>query len=488
MSNDSIELENVGPIEHLSIPIPEGGGIVCLKGSNGSGKSHALAGVEALYSSSARKTLRNSDGVPSGKIEGLGVTIRLGRSNTAKGELVCESLDGRCDPSQLVDPGLKDPVAADARRLATLVRLAGIKVSLDQWNQLFGHVSEELELRSFVDGDPVATADRLRRRIHDVALNRERLADSTLTVANALEKTVVDVPVDVEHDATRLADQLDRATQQLAKAQQQRKFAYEALNNANESQRMLDSHLEQAIDVGLAEFRVDEIKKACTALKHELEAAQQVMRELETRLLHSDSDLKKAERELQVAKQSKVQIDAWQQTIDKASLVELPSDEWISELTEAKNVAFQSVQQGEVVRRAIASRTKAQAIKAEAEQLAKLAERLRGLARSTDTVLEQALVDAGFDTIKVHDGRLCVESERGLEPVSELSHGERWRMALDLAARGLPKGSVLPVAQEAFESLDPDNREFINRLAKERGLVIVTAEASGGELRAEVWE
>ena len=34
-----IEIKNIGPISTASIPIPEGGGVVVLRGKNGSGKS-----------------------------------------------------------------------------------------------------------------------------------------------------------------------------------------------------------------------------------------------------------------------------------------------------------------------------------------------------------------------------------------------------------------------------------------------------------------
>ncbi len=129
----TIEIDHVGPVRHLTIPIPEQGGVVVLRGRNGSGKTTVLDGVESLYNKSARKGLRPNDAAPSGSVEGLGVTVRLGRSNTVTGELVCESLDGRVDPSQLVDPGIKDPLAADSRRLATLIRLAGVTITADKW-------------------------------------------------------------------------------------------------------------------------------------------------------------------------------------------------------------------------------------------------------------------------------------------------------------------------------------------------------------------
>jgi hypothetical protein len=114
------------------------------------------------------------------------------------------------------------------------------------------------------------------------------------------------------------------------------------------------------------------------------------------------------------------------------------------------------------------------------------AERLRIAARSTDAILEAALLAAGFNVIRVDNGRLCVETDRGLEPYSELSHGERWTIAFDLAATGLKPGAVLALCQEAYESLDPLNKELLNRLALERQIVVITAQATDGILRAEL--
>lgn len=176
-----IELNHVGPIEHLTIPCPKDGGVVVLKGRNGSGKSHALESVEAIYSASSRKGLRHKDGVPSGTIVGMGVTVRLGRQNTVRGkldELVCESLEGRVDPSQLVDPGIKDPIKADARRLQSLIRLGNIKVPAETWSASLGTAADDIVVQDLVDDDPIVTADRIRRRLHEVARKQEKQAQS----------------------------------------------------------------------------------------------------------------------------------------------------------------------------------------------------------------------------------------------------------------------------------------------------------------------
>jgi hypothetical protein len=161
-------------------------------------------------------------------------------------------------------------------------------------------------------------------------------------------------------------------------------------------------------------------------------------------------------------------------------------DEVIADLFAKRSQALEAAKQGEVVRRAKETLAKAEALAAKGNATLAEAEAIRTIARSTDQVLEQALVDAGYDTIRVLDGRLCVISERGHEPVSELSTGERWELALDIAARSLPSGGLLSVHQEGWQALDPSLRSRVAGMAKARGLVIVTACVDAGPLRSEV--
>ncbi len=490
-SPKSIELDNVGPIEHLTIPIPDGGGVVVLRGQNGSGKSHALAGVESLYNGTTRKTLRNSDGVPSGKIDGLGVTVRLGRSNTARGELVCESLGGH-DPSKLVDPGLKDPMAADRRRLETLIRLAGIKVTGKEWAELIGESADLIAIEALVDDDPVESADRIRRRLHESALAKERIAASKSTESATLDKSIADVDLTAPHNQVVLDANLDEATTALARAEAKRdedatanERYLQAVRQVRETQAA-EIDLQSAIEsVGAVNKKLAEWESDLKSAKVELENA----KERHNRCIAEGNRLnalkESAADRLRFAKKQADSLLEWQKIVESGHRTPITEKE-LTELQLAKASARQALQVGDTVRRAIATRQRSAVLANESDQIGKQAEHLRTLARSTDSVLEQALINAGFDLIKVHDGRLCVETDRGREPFSELSHGERWRIALDLVARFLPAGSVLPVCQEAWESLDPDNRAYVCQLAKERKIIIFTAEATSGDLRAEV--
>lgn len=484
----TIELNNVGPIKQLSIPIPEDGGVVVLKGGNGSGKSHGVQAVGSLSSKESRKGLRNSDGMPSGSIAGLGVTVRLGRVNTAKGELLCESLEGNVDPSQLVDPGVKDPEKADAKRLVTLVRLAGIQIPKDVWiKAMVGTASITLSalMELVVDGDPIASADRIRRKFHAIALEKEKDSQRKIQEADSLLRSIQDVDLTLPCDESQLSSELEKATAAVAAAETKREQFIADSNALKIALEKIESLPESNLEVQLKELT--EKGELLSKLQAELDEQTAVVRRLREDVEGTKLCIDRLQTHIDHARQVNAERDQFSSVIETV-LPQNVDDVEYEVLCQLKSAAKSSYGLGETIRRAKMTSEQASILKGSSEQVAKEAEKIRTLARSTDAVLEQALIGAGFDEIKVADGRLCVESDRGLEPFSDLSHGERWRLALDLAAKGLPPGAVLPVCQEAFESLDPANRQEVNQLAKDRKLVIVTALATGGDLRAEVME
>jgi hypothetical protein len=76
------------------------------------------------------------------------------------------------------------------------------------------------------------------------------------------------------------------------------------------------------------------------------------------------------------------------------------------------------------------------------------------------------------------------DTGRGPTYYAELSEGERWKMALDIAVQAVGQGGLIVVPQAAWEGLDPVNRSLIATHAKSSGVVVVTAEADDGDLAA----
>lgn len=493
----SIVIDNVGPIDHLTINIPPAGGVVVLHGGSGKGKTHAIKSVSALTDADARKSLRASDGFPSGKIDGLGVTVRLGRSNTVRGELECESLESGIDPSLLVDPGLKDPIAADSKRLATLVRLAGIKISAEKWSESVGQFADDIALKDLVSDDPVQTADKVRRRLHDIALKTERIQESKGAEGLALLKSIADV--DMSQVLINPEQELNEAHSELSRLNEQKAFAIRIRSDIENAKVELDSAQSLKLDLNAIHEEIKRnallmdgafaIRQACESklveLRNEIEQVEDKALEQQTIYEIHKSKMESAEQRLGDAELHLEQIAKLRKSVEVA-LPEEPTQEQFEACEERRKAAIEALQQQRTASRAMATKQEADGLIAESELLAKQAEIMRTIARSTDHVLEQSLIDAGFDSVKVHDGRLCVKSDRGLEPVSELSTGERWRLALDIAARSLPAGALLSVHQEGWQSLDNELKREVAAMAKERGLVIITAQVDEGELRSEV--
>ena len=91
--------------------------------------------------------------------------------------------------------------------------------------------------------------------------------------------------------------------------------------------------------------------------------------------------------------------------------------------------------------------------------------------------------------LRVEAGRLVLDTHRGATYFADLSHGERWKIALDIGIDAVGENGVLTIPQEAYESLDPVNRRSIAEHVYGRGVVIITAEASEDEvLTAEVFD
>ena len=489
---EAIELENVGPISHLSIPTPDDGGVVVLKGANGSGKSHAIAGIQSLGDKSIRSALQKRDGSIAGTIEGAGVKIRLGRVNTARGELSVTSLESILDPSVLVDPGIKDPSSADAKRLQVVARLAKIEVTRDDWMAILGGFDslESVGLTSddLTGDDPVSVADSIRRKLHDSARRIEKEIDGLSARADVAAQDIPsDLPesIDIAAYHTAVADAesrrktLDADVRRIERADQGRKDALERLAKLKESAKSSAS-IEAQVDelsqrIGQGEKLLDELKTQVLNLEHALKTDSNRLGELKREQAQAEeSEAMIAELEARIAGDSELPPSSDELTA---------ADGAITQAREALSAAILTQQNIERLR-------KWKSLVEEIDGKRKAADAIRDVARSTDSAIESAFARAGVEGVVIECGRLCVKSDRGggQEPFSDLSHGERWRWALDIARRGVGDGALLAVAQEAWESLDPDNRRQVASMARERKIVLVTAECSDGDLRAEVFE
>ena len=178
-------------------------------------------------------------------------------------------------------------------------------------------------------------------------------------------------------------------------------------------------------------------------------------------------------------------LSQWQQQVDAAAAIEEISPEQIAEAQLEVDAARSADRLGHAVREARLKIADAEQAEAESKRLSRISpSQLRAAAKGTDEVLSEAVAKLGTP-LKVVDGRLVLKTGRGDTYFGELSTGERWKLALDIAIDAVGVGGALAVSQEAWEGLDPANRRLIAEHVKGRGVLLITAEACDGELRAE---
>lgn len=462
-----IAIEKIGPIEYLELPIPENGGVVVLRGRNGVGKSWALQAVDCL--ASGRGTLPVRDGATRGTVSGIGVTLTVERSVRRRGTAEVVSLDGRFDISEFVTPPIADPDAADRRRIKALVQLSGLPARADDFVSILpsGVSLDDLVPASERSEDPVVLAGQIKRSLEEEARRLERATQQCRAEADALRKQI---PPGTEHVVTTEKDREEALTELHAALTR----LTELETRATETQRLL--HLQEMARRQLADLSRDYTEPE--VYEAQLEQIDRVIHELEQQLAAVRERRQQLLREKEKAVRAGEQLSRLREILNQTVPVVTES-----ELTEARERHRAAQERYDTVIRMLEITKSAQRVRdleTAAQTTEKRATELRNAAWATDQVLT-SMVARVTDDLRVHGGRLVVQSHRGMELFADLSLGERWRLALEIFAKLLPPNGILVAKQEAWEALDPTNKREIVLLAKRLGVTIFTAEADDSE-------
>lgn len=487
----TIDLTDIGPVESLTIPVPEDGGVVVLRGANGSGKSSTLRAVDRLATGKKTIDISARDGAPRGEIRGCGVTVKVGRSISRTGELEVESLDGRLSVAELVDPGLKGADEADGRRIRALVQLAGVKPDVELFAGLFDSPAEFAEITKAAPletDDILILADRIKRAIEAAARNAEGAANQEKAKAAACREAAAGVSTDVVTDEKLLGATLEEAVRRDSTLREQARAAEARAAEIFEARQRIDAAKAES---GAMEPQAVREKLSIAEANHqsclaEHERLRAELAKAEINLRHAASDLSHWRDRLKDSESFADMIAELQETVAAGELP-APTETELEEAAEAVMDARESIEAGAIARRAIEEQGREKQHAARAELASRRADSLREAAKRVDDVLSEQIATLGVP-LEVRAGRLVTKSRRGLTPFSELSEGERWRMALDIAIEAVGPRGLLSIPQVAWEGLDPDNRRLIREHVKGRGAVILTAEATDGPLRAEIDE
>lgn len=523
MSDREIHIRDVGPVAKLDIPLPEGGGVVVLRGRNGLGKSHSLAAVSALVGGKARPPSR--DGSLGATVEGLGARLTVGRRTSHSGEVEVEHLEGE-DPSLLVDPGLKDQGAADGKRLKALLRLSRASVDLVPFAELVGGIDRLRELcrpASLDTRDDVpAMVAAIKRDLEAAARHQEQAAENAFSKADGVKAALegfgssdgrqcpsAEAAREAHTEAVRAHSALEARrdqNQQLLDASREAQAALDAMGDSGTADAEQTVMALEEVRGQLAALGDDGVPGAEDAARELVDSKRAQVEDLRRQLDRAERELADAQDE--VAKQERAteersrlvatrgslerevaaisQRTSLQRAVDTAAGAIDITDVEIDEAARRVHQAAEEVETWVLHDRTRSMREEAAEHDARGRDAADEGARLREAARGTEAVLLDAVRKVCGDDMEIHDGRLYVHSDRGKELFCELSPGERWRRALDIAVNAVGHRGLLVIRQEAYEAMDPLNRQEVAVHAQNLGVVILTAECDEGEIRAEV--
>ena len=484
-----ITLKDIGRPKNLRIPLPEDGGIVVLTGRNGAGKSTTLEAIQDAVTGRKDKKSKPRDGVTSGRLNGCGITMTVSRKITRTGELTVETLDGgRLSIADLVSPPFKGEVEADGRRIKALVQLAGVVADFSLFKNLHRFADQIVSVEAQGADDILVMADKTKRDFEQEARNAEGRRDIEKQHALACEEAAAGIDVEVEADSAKLQARLESAVrrgQELISAAQTAKQRNTEILQAREK-------ISAAKASGATSLQ--DAKRAEELAAGEHDAATRRVLAAEDELRRSREALRAATDKWDAAKTSLGQaehfheaIAEWEQTVGKGEMP-VPSDEELNAADAEVTAAREAIEAGATARAAKEKLAKADEHSNKMTRAEQEALELREAAAGIDRVLTEQIAKLGCP-LRVEAGRLVTDTDRGATFYAELSEGERWRMAVEIAIKAVGKGGLLTIPQEAYQGLQHSVRVDLHNLAKASSVVIVTAQCSDDpEIEVEAFE
>lgn len=487
----TIEVSNLGPVKSLIIPLPTAG-VIELRGSNGSGKSTVLAGVSKMLGG-RQPGLSARDGTARGTVELGDCKLSVTKSRTSTvGELEITGIEGRLDVAALVDPGVADPAAADAKRLKALVSLSGVAAEPAAFHAICGGPEAFAAMGIEPTDDVLLLAARVKRALEAEARRLEKLSDTYRSSADTLKASIGDVDIDAPCDEGALADAYANAREVVTAMGR-----HDA--HAAESRAIAESAAKQLAALASVVDDVDELKARANVNCMLVEShRQQRQKNLEhiAELQRANGDIEasiaqceKAAAEIAAAIERAIEATMIRATLEASAKAAVPTPHTSEDIAaaEARIVETrEAMQQGAIIRRAREQKAQADAEAARARDVAKHAVKVREKAAETDAVLS-GMIPADCP-LRYVDGRLVIATDRSpIEPFGELSFGERVKIGFDVAAGVVGKGGLITLPQEFWSELDSDNKALVNATAVEKGLVVLTASAVPGDITAEIY-
>ena len=457
----AVEIENVGPIQEVSIPV-QAGSVVVLRGSNGVGKTTAIESIKAAVNGKSDAKLTPTDGSEreGGSIEFNGVLMRVGARLSKKGTAI-ESfviVEGGDAMDTFCDPGIQDPHSADEHRLRAMLTMSGLKITRERLEGFLGDEICDAFLvahRGVLDKPMVVLVKLLQKWLQAQAREMESDADVIRGQIEAIGKIPEDIdcrksPAELQLTATARGEHLSRLRGQ-KKA-------------ADDAKAMLESE-STVMDVESLTNELEQSVNRARELQAQLDAEREKIAGLRSRISSGKEQLARIQR-MRDAIASSV-------TDDDIENAERLYNEVVELRDRAVLASRQNAENSE-------KRTRLEKARKSLERVTVLGERIRSMSDSAIGLLRDAIAKfEGWEVSK--DLRLmCHHAKRGMIPIAEHSPGERIQQAIRLMLPTFKTSEdevpICVIPQKLFEQLDIDGQEDLVRLAKENGLFIVAAQ------------
>lgn len=483
----TFEIDNIGGVEHVVLRLKPGCNI--LVGRNAIGKTSAMRAV--VRAQGGKVPLERKDGTERGVVQGPGVLLHVRQVVKATGEAEMELAD--TGPlARLIEPGLKNTEAASRERIRALIELLELSVDDQYLNLLCGEdeglvkwLREEVRLEAI--DDLMLASEKLRHHAHALAREQEdrvSMAEGQALAASErcavlLEslggrQALVDQPID-EAKAT-----FDEAIRKHERAVAR----CEARDQLEAQQSRIREVIGEKPETESAWIVVETAEKDLQGIRSEIQRLRRLLEQTERQEALKKAELSAAEEKLEAIRR---EVDRWdkQQAILNQPLLGPTRPEVAKlkvELVDNALIWLETAQRSADYRNEEQVKSSAERTRQEAERLAS---HYRDLAAGIPHRLGEILANAGAPGLTVIEGRLhAISNATPKDFEHRCSSGERVALALDVAATAY-HGKVLPLGGEFWASLDPDNRATFARLARERGLFVITEEPTDGELRVE---
>jgi hypothetical protein len=312
------------------------------------------------------------------------------------------------------------------------------------------------------------------------------------TVAS-LQQQNSGLDLSVESDAAVLAERYATARAAVARTEAADNAYAAAARRRAEAELQLAGVQLSAGDLAVAKMRVETATAYHAALGHAMQLANDELAKAEATAKEARASCNHAAAAVNaaIAQHREMQARcAHVETLSAAAAEPLPpqvtpADHELAAAAVAE--ARAAMEAGGKIREGLARQAQVTTRLAEASTLAREGQRLREAAGGIDEILSRAIDNAGGQ-LRIRSGRVVIETRRGTTPFGELSHGERWLVALQWAIRVVGPGGVLVAPQEAWEGLDPAHRQATRELLEGTGVCLYTAECSDCDgIDASTW-